>query len=121
MPLSEHEQRILDEIERRLADEDPKFARGVATATPRDKIVRRLKAAIGGFLAGFAIMLVGLFAELLLPFGIVAFVVMLPSAVVIVTCGKQIAEDRANADPKGQRWLGRAEERWKKRFDNDQH
>ncbi len=30
MPLSDHEQRILEEIERRLVAEDPKFAREVS-------------------------------------------------------------------------------------------
>ena len=33
MPLSEHEQRILDEIERRLAEEDPRLVESVSRAS----------------------------------------------------------------------------------------
>jgi hypothetical protein len=33
MPLSEHEQRILEDIERRLQQEDPRFAQQVALAS----------------------------------------------------------------------------------------
>jgi hypothetical protein len=120
MPLSEHEQRILEEIERRLAEEDPKFARGVSASTPLRQTLRKLKRAIAGFLAGFVLLLVGLFTEQLLIFGIVGFAVMLPCAVVIAGAAKQIATERTAREDKRQPWIGRVEERWKKRFDKDE-
>ena len=51
MPLSEHEQRILEDIERRLEEDDPRLAEAVAegaraasgaeaTSTRRSKLVR---------------------------------------------------------------------------------
>ena len=45
MPLSEHEQRILAEIERRLLEEDPKFAHQVGSSF-RAHLGRRLKLAV---------------------------------------------------------------------------
>ena len=41
MPLSEHEQRLFDQIERSLA-EDPKFASAVRASDPRFHTRRRL-------------------------------------------------------------------------------
>jgi len=41
MPLSEHEQRILAEIERRLLEEDPKFAQQVGSSF-RAHLARRM-------------------------------------------------------------------------------
>ena len=64
MPLSEHEQRILDEIERRLADEDPKFARGVQAKTPLGQSMRRLRRAVAGFVAALSCALIYALAHL---------------------------------------------------------
>ena len=49
MPLSEHEQRILAEIERRLLEEDPKFAHQVGSSF-RAHLARRMKLAVAGFI-----------------------------------------------------------------------
>ena len=51
MPLSDHEQRILAEIERRLLEEDPKFAHQVGSSF-RAHLARRLKLAVAGFILG---------------------------------------------------------------------
>ena len=45
MPLSEHEQRLLEQMERALYAEDPKFASSLRSAGPRPG--NRRKAAIG--------------------------------------------------------------------------
>ena len=39
MPLSEHEQRLLEQIERALVDDDPKFASSVRTGDRRGDLV----------------------------------------------------------------------------------
>lgn len=121
MPLSEHEQRILDEIERRLASDDPKFARQVTGTTPYGQAVRRLKRAIGGFVCGFALLIVAfVFSEYLVWLGLIAFAVMLSSAVVIGATAKHIGSERAHASQdQATGWFARLEERWKKRFDRD--
>lgn len=58
MPLNEHEQKILDEIERQLYEDDPKLAEMVAKAvrSGRDRWKMRLAAVL--FLAGAVIMFV---------------------------------------------------------------
>lgn len=53
MPLSEHEQRLLDQIERALYAEDPKFASSVRGARLRKPARRRR-------LQGIALLVVGL-------------------------------------------------------------
>lgn len=114
MPLSEHEQRILDEIERRLAAEDPKFARATGVATPRATAMRRIRRATLGFGMGLAILVAGLFVpDLLLAFGLGGFVVMLASVVVVTRAMKDIGRN----GPAPPSWLGRFEDRWRKRFD----
>src|SRR6202021_1342774 len=60
VPLSEHEQRQLDQIERALYAEDPKFAQAVRAKDPRVHYKRRVVEAAIGFLigvAGFVVML----------------------------------------------------------------
>jgi hypothetical protein len=56
MPLNEHEQKILDEIERQLYEDDPKLAELVAKSVRngRDRWKMRLAAVL--FLAGGVIM-----------------------------------------------------------------
>lgn len=123
MPLSEHEQRILDEIERRLAEEDPKFARGVQSKTPLGQSMRRLRRAIAGFVAGLVLLVAGLlFPDAFFLFGFASFGVMLASAVVIAQSAKSIGRKRAVVPdrPRRETWFDRMEERWKKRFDKDE-
>ena len=45
MPLSEHEQRLLDQIERALYAEDPKFASTVRSTDLRTHMRRRMRRA----------------------------------------------------------------------------
>lgn len=118
MPLSEHEQRILEEIERRLAAEDPKFARSTAQATPRGMAVRRIKRALGGFVAGLALLVSGLFtqnATLLIAFGLAGFAVMLTSIVVITRATKDAGRVPSAPRLGSSGWFERLEDRWRKR------
>jgi hypothetical protein len=50
VPLSEHEQRLLEQIERALVDDDPKFASSVRTGDRRLKARRKLQ--LGALLVG---------------------------------------------------------------------
>ncbi|WP_308209089.1 DUF3040 domain-containing protein [Actinoallomurus purpureus] len=57
MPLSDHEQRMLDQIERALYAEDPKFASAVRSTDPQVHYRRRIwKAAIGSALGLFVVL-----------------------------------------------------------------
>ena len=52
MPLSEHEQRVLEQIERALYADDPKFAATVRGIDPRTLHRRRYLRAIVGLVIG---------------------------------------------------------------------
>lgn len=78
MPLSEHEQRLFEEIERSLA-EDPKFASAVRATDPRVHARRRLVLAVLAIIVGLGLVVYGTVSgELLLGAG--GFVVMLGAA-----------------------------------------
>ena len=119
MPLSEHEQRILDDIERRLAAEDPKFARSTSAATPRGLAVKRIKRATLVFIAGFVLMIAGLVTSLTEQLGILGFIVMLIALFVIARASRDIGPVSPRSRQEGPSWFGRAEERWRKRFERD--
>lgn len=59
MPLSEHEQRQLEQIERALRADDPRFADAVHATDPRVHYKRRVIAAALGFLIGVGLLLAG--------------------------------------------------------------
>ena len=77
MPLSEHEQRLFDQIERSLA-EDPKFASAVRATDPRFHARRRIVGAAVLFLAGIGLLVYGVVSKIAL-LGVAGFVVMLGS------------------------------------------
>ncbi len=74
MPLSEHEQRLLEQIERALDDDDPKFASSVRTGDRRLKARRKLQ--LGGALVvvGLAVRVGGAVARSV-PLGVFGFLV----------------------------------------------
>jgi hypothetical protein len=75
VPLSEHEQRLFDQIERSLA-EDPKFASAVRASDPRFHARRRLLLAAFLIIAGLALLVYGAVSRIPL-LGVAGFVVML--------------------------------------------
>lgn len=81
MPLSEDEQRILHEIERRFYESDPAFANQVSQTTLYRHAGRNCKWAAGGFLGGLVLLLWGFAQTLWL--GAAGFAVMLFCALVI--------------------------------------
>ncbi|MEV6710305.1 DUF3040 domain-containing protein, partial [Micromonospora wenchangensis] len=75
MPLSEHEQRLFEQIERSLA-EDPKFASAVRASDPRFHTRRRLLVAAGVVVVGLALLVYGAVIKTP-PLAVAGFVVML--------------------------------------------
>ncbi len=63
MPLSEHEQRLLEQIERALVDDDPKFASSVRSGDRRLKARRKLQIGFLLILVGLAVMIGGVVAQ----------------------------------------------------------
>lgn len=81
MPLSEDEQRILNQIEQQFYDTDPDFAEGISETTLYRVAWRKIKWAALGLVAGLIFLLATLNVHYLLSF--VGFVVMLAMAFVI--------------------------------------
>ena len=95
MPLSEHEERILAEIERRLHEEDPRFVRRTRRATTRDPLGPRVGLAIAGFAVGLVCLF---FLTFHLAFGVVGFALMFASVVAGVSALRGNDDDSALAD-----------------------
>jgi hypothetical protein len=78
VPLSEHEQRQLEQIEQALYAEHPRFAKAVRAADPQVHYKRRVIYAGIGFVIGVALLPVGV-ASTIIAISVVGFVVMLAS------------------------------------------
>jgi hypothetical protein len=90
MPLNDREQRILADIEARLRQEDPKFAKTVGTTTISSHSRRQVKLAAAGFVVGF-LLLFGIVVSLW--FGIVGSAIMLVSAIYGLNMLKRLGQD----------------------------
>ncbi|GAT64830.1 membrane protein [Planomonospora sphaerica] len=132
VPLSEHEQRLLDQIEQALYAEDPKWANTVRISDPRSHYKRRLVKASIGFVLGVVLLMVGVVINLI-PLGVGGFVVMLAACLWGLSSWKRMngfGEGSSSPAPRGQRggkaagrggsrqsFMERMEERWRRRHD----
>lgn len=116
VPLSDREQRILEEIERNLHEEDPRLARNVSG--PREAHTNRIKLGILIFIIGFAI-LIAFFASGFLPVGVLSFGVMVGGIVMALSAvGSLASATRAQQDKVGDvfsRWEKRLRDRYRHR------
>lgn len=127
MPLSEHEQRMLEQMERALYAEDPKFATALEGSGLRTYTRRRVYQAIAGFLVGIALLMAGMVAQQFWVISVVGFLIMLGCAVLAVTGwrkapkpGEQqaVRAGGAGRQPKQRRSvMNRIEQRWQRRRD----
>lgn len=96
MPLSDREQQILQEIERHLYEQDPKFAHGVAAKTLKSTSARNLRRGLLLFLAGLAA-LVAFFATTKVLWGVLGFLLMLGGATVAYHNGRKLGAEPLRA------------------------
>jgi hypothetical protein len=82
VPLSEDEQRILQEIEQRFYAHDPQSARRIESTTLPRYLARNCWRAAAGFVVGLVVLFVSFASSWVL--GILGFVVMLASAIVFI-------------------------------------
>ena len=83
MPLSEHEQRLLEQIERELYADDPKLVSTVRSINPRTYAVRRLWRSAALFVLGLGVLVAAVVIDsgaASIALGLVGFVVMLLAA-----------------------------------------
>ena len=91
VPLSEHEQRVLRQIERQLQQEKG-FGRPLRVPADARDAARNAKRAALGFFVGL-VALLGSFASSWVV-GLVGFVIMLGAAAVFVQCLRRLAHER---------------------------
>lgn len=133
MPLSEHEQRLLEQMERALYAEDPKFASSLQRPSLGQASRGRLVAGAATALAGLALLVTGVATKLPIV-GVVGFLAMLAGVIVAFT-GSRSAEAAENGavgatgasapttSPKPKKaggFMDRMEYRWRNRREGDQ-
>jgi hypothetical protein len=104
MPLSEDEQRILQEIEAQFYANDPQLAQQVSQTTIYKVASRNIKWASLGFVVGFVVLLTSFASSLV--FGFVGFLAMLGCAFVIVSNVRKMGKaglESITASMKGKR------------------
>jgi hypothetical protein len=139
VPLSEHEQRQLEQIEEALRADDPRFANVVRAADPRVHYKRRVIEAALGFLAGIGLLLAGVVINVAL-IAVAGFMVMLACSLWAVTSYRRLtgsttgrvpangrrsgnqrrtARDRRSGQQARSGLMPRLEERWRRRQERD--
>ncbi|QXV58657.1 DUF3040 domain-containing protein [Amycolatopsis sp. TNS106] len=135
MPLSEHEQRLLDQIERELYAEDPKFASTVRGTRLRRPARRRRLQGIALFVVGVALLVLGVVVNIRVAeipvISVLGFLVMFFGVMMAVTSIRQGAEPEGGKDsggpgagggggktsPRRSSFTQRMEERFRQRFE----
>jgi hypothetical protein len=138
VPLSEHEQRQLEQIEQALYREDPKFGRLVRSRDPRVHYKRRLAQALTGVAVGAGLLVAGVVTHRVYLEAAGAVVALLALVWSLVSWRRHLARvrpARAKASAKGAkgargqvrpgpghsaqtrraRMMERMEERWRRR------
>jgi hypothetical protein len=91
VPLSEHEQRQLEQIEQALYREDRRLVRLVRSSDPHVHYRRRVTTALMGLALGAAMVAVGIIVPHLIPLAVGGFVVMLLFGVWALSNWRQMA------------------------------
>lgn len=129
MPLSEHEQRLLDQIEQGLYAEDPKFASTVSRARVRSSTRRRLIFSVAGAVIGLGLVLLGLVTTVIVV-SVVGFLLIVASCAWALTGGRRrggtdgiVGSPKSGPTSKSKRPSGgmkeRMEDRLRRRFDEN--
>jgi hypothetical protein len=119
---------MLDQIEKALYAEDPKFANSVRARDPRVHYRRRIIQAVVGFLLGAGLLVAGIVINRLW-MSVVGFVVMLACVMWALTSWRHMIGTIARRAPAQQRkrssreqgtgFMERMEERWRRRQEGD--
>lgn len=134
VPLSEHEQRLLDQIEHALYAEDPKFAHAVRTKHPQAHYKRQIVKAALGLVVGICVLMAGLVVNqgvVTVAISVAGFLMMFASGVWALTSWKRMTgvgdfdpSRRTSSTSSAPRressggFMSRLEERWRKRSED---
>ena len=126
MPLSEHEQRLLEQMERQLYADDPKLASTLRGSGRSLRSRHQVVLGVIGIVLGLALLVAGV-ASQLWPLGVAGFLVMLGSGW-WASSGWHSGTPSSGGAPHGQAgtsaarktgFMNRIEERWDRRHDGD--
>ena len=96
MPLSEHEQRLLEQMERALYAEDPKFATSMRSSRGGAGDRRRIVIGVIGLLVGLGLLVAGVAAKLVVV-GVLGFLAMLGGIWLAISSLRSAPEQEAAA------------------------
>jgi hypothetical protein len=125
VPLSDNEQRLLEQMERALYAEDPKFASTMRGAARRSGSAHRLMIGVGGLTIGLVLLVVGVAQQLVLV-GVAGFVCMLAGTAYAVSGHRKsgpagVVQSNGTVRQASKRRSGgfmqRLEQRWDRRRD----
>ena len=94
MPLSEHEQRLLEQMERALYAEDPKFATSMRNSRGGAGDRRRIVIGVVGLLVGLGLLVAGVAAKLVIV-GVLGFLAMLGGIWLVISALRPAPEQSA--------------------------
>jgi len=120
VPLSEHEQRLLEQMERALYAEDPKFASSLRSSGAKPGARRSAVTGVLAALAGVAGLVAGAATSIIL-IGVLGFVLMLVGTVLVIRALRTPASEAPAAPAakpaaaKKPGFMDKAEERFRKR------
>lgn len=100
MPLSEHEQHLLEQMERALYAEDPKFATSMRSERAAAGDRRRIAVGVVGLLIGLGLLVAGVAAKLVI-IGAVGFLAMVGGLWLVVAAMSRGAGEQTQAPTPG--------------------
>ena len=118
MALSEHEQQVLEQMERALSSEDPKFVSNLTGASRKLNAPANLGTSIIAIIAGIAMLLGGVIVNQP-ALGVLGFFLTI-GAIAVITHSIQNRESKSQPKTKESRasFMQGLEDRWDRRQDN---
>lgn len=129
MPLSEEEQRLLEQMEEALAAEDPKFVSTIRGSSSRTRHKRISLLSTFGFVVGIGVLMAGAITTITLV-AVAGFVIMLGCAYFAITHWRRLGEPdlpsnvrkigkpKRKQSPSSAGFMNRMEDRWRRRRDD---
>lgn len=117
MGLSDHEQKLLEQMERALATEDPKLASTLRTPSLRVRTPRNVFLALAAVLIGVSGLVAGVITQLP-PLGILGFVAIVTGLSIVFTGTSTVGAIKNTKQPKQKNkssFMQGLEERWDRR------
>lgn len=121
MPLSEHEQHLLTQMEQALATEDPRFADQMRGGAVRGVRRARLGVGLAGVVVGLALVLTGINTNMWV--GVAGFAVMVAAVTFALASSSKVeppspkrgARIKTKGGPSAGGFMDKLDQRWEKR------